>query len=89
MTTEPVDSSAELSNQIARLMAALTRSEQGNCPVSAPNSPRHRGHWRGKMDRNTPAQALTMAELAWLRPPLPAVPLLAMAKALPPLEPKG
>ena len=52
--TEAVDSSKELGNQIARLMAALTRAEQGNCPASAPNSPRHRGHGRGWMDRNTP-----------------------------------
>ena len=54
VTTEVVDSSKELSNQIAKLMAALTRAEQGNCPVSAPNSPRHRGCRRGWMDRNTP-----------------------------------
>ena len=31
--TESVDGSTELSNQIARLMAALTRAEQGNCPA--------------------------------------------------------
>ena len=53
-TTEVVDGSKELGNQIVRLMAALTRAEQGNCPTSAPNSPRHRGHGRGQMDRNTP-----------------------------------
>ena len=51
--TESVDGSIELSNQIARLIAALTRDEQGNCPASAPNSPRHQGHERGQMDRNT------------------------------------
>ena len=39
--------SRELGDQIARLMAALTRVEQGSCPASAPNSPRHRGHGRG------------------------------------------
>ena len=39
--------SKELGDQIARLMAALTRVEQGSCPASAPNSPRHRGHGRG------------------------------------------
>ena len=33
-----------------RLMATLTRAE--HC---APNSPRHRCHGRGQMDRNTPA----------------------------------
>ena len=35
-------------------MVALTRAEQGNHPVCAPNSPRHRGHGRGQTDRNTP-----------------------------------
>ena len=45
----------KLSTQTAKLMAALMRAEQGNCPVSAPNSPGHRGHGRGWMDRNTPA----------------------------------
>ena len=52
--TEVSDSSKELGNQIARLMATLNRVEQGVHPASAPNSPRHRGHWRGRMDRNTP-----------------------------------
>ena len=51
--TEVVDSSKELGNQIVRLMATLTRTEQDNCLASAPNSPRHRGHRRGLMDRNT------------------------------------
>ena len=55
VTTKVVDSSKELSNQITKLMAALTRAEQGNHPVSAPNSPRHRGHGRGQTDRNTSA----------------------------------
>ena len=48
------DGSKELGDQIARLMAALNRAEQGTHPASAPNSPRHRGHGRGQMDRNTP-----------------------------------
>ena len=52
--TEVVDSSEELGNQITRLMTTLTRAEQGNHPASALNSPRHRGHGRGQMDRNTP-----------------------------------
>ena len=52
--TEVVDSSKELGNQIARVMAALTRAEQGSCPASAPNSPRYKGHRRGQTDRNTP-----------------------------------
>ena len=53
-TTEVVSGSKELGDKIARLMAALTRAEQGSHPASAPNSPRHRGHGRGLMDRNTP-----------------------------------
>ena len=53
MTTELADGSTELGNQIARLMAALTRAEQGNHTASAPNSPRHRGHDRGQTHRNT------------------------------------
>ena len=52
--TEAVDGSKELGNQIARLMAIITRAEQGNHPTSALNSPRHRGHGRGWMDRDTP-----------------------------------
>ena len=53
-TTEVVDGSKELGNQIARLMATLTRAEQGNHPTSAPNSPRHRDCGRGQTDRNIP-----------------------------------
>ena len=49
MTTELVDGSTELCNQTTRLMAALTRAEQGNFPASTPNSPRQR-LWEG-MDR--------------------------------------
>ena len=54
VTTEVMDGSIELGDQISRLMATLTRVEQGNCPTSAPNSPRHRGRGRGQTDRNTP-----------------------------------
>ena len=53
-STEVASGSKELGDQIARLMAALTRVEQGSHPASAPNSPRHRGHWRGQADRNSP-----------------------------------
>ena len=53
-TTEVPTSSTELGAQMARLMAALTRAEQHNCPASAPNSPRHWGHGRGQTDRHTP-----------------------------------
>ena len=57
VTTEPVEGTTELRNQIARLMATLTRAGQGNSPGSAPNSPRHRGCGRGWMDRNTPSHS--------------------------------
>ena len=52
--TEVSDGSKELGNQIARLMATLNRAEQGTHLASTPNSPRHRGHGRGRTDRNTP-----------------------------------
>ena len=48
---KPVKGTTELGNQIARLMAALTRAGQDNSPSSAPNSPRQRGHGRGWMYR--------------------------------------
>ena len=35
-------------------MAALTRAEQSTCSASAPSNPRHRGHGRGRTDRQTP-----------------------------------
>ena len=53
-STEVATGSKELGDQIAKLMAALTRVEQGSHPASAPNSPRHRGGRRGQADRNTP-----------------------------------
>ena len=52
--TEVPSGSKELGDQIARLMAALTRAEQSICSASAPSSSRHRGHGRGRMDRQTP-----------------------------------
>ena len=54
VATEVASGSKELGDQTARLMATLTRVEQGSCPASAPNSPSHRGHGRGQADRNTP-----------------------------------
>ena len=53
-STEVATGSRELGDQITRLMATLTRVEQGSCPASAPNSPRHRGHGRGQADSSTP-----------------------------------
>ena len=52
--TEVPSGSKELGDQIARLMAALTRAEQSTHSASAPSSPRHRGCGRGRMDRQTP-----------------------------------
>ena len=54
MTTKPVEGTMELGNQIAMVMATLTRAGQGNSLGSIPNSPRQRGCGRGWMDRNTP-----------------------------------
>ena len=51
--TEVPSGSKELGDQIARLMAALTRAEQNSCSASAPSSPWHRGRGRGRTDRNT------------------------------------
>ena len=52
--TEVPSGSKELGDQIERLMASLTRVEQSTHSTSAPSSPRHRGHGRGRMDRQTP-----------------------------------
>ena len=54
VTSKPVEGTTELGNQIARLMATLTRVGQDNSPGSTPNSHRKRGCGRGWMDRNTP-----------------------------------
>ena len=53
VTTKPVKGPSELGIQIAKLMAALTRAGQDNSPGSTPNSPRCRGHGRGRADRTT------------------------------------
>ena len=53
-TTEVPSGSKELGDQIARLMAALTRAEQSTCSSSAPSNPRHRSCGRGWTDRHTP-----------------------------------
>ena len=54
VATEVSDGSKVLDNQIAQLMAAQNRAEQGTHPASALNIPRHRGCGRGQIDRNTP-----------------------------------
>ena len=42
MTTEAAEGRTELGNKIDKLMAALTRAEQDNCPASVPDSLRQR-----------------------------------------------
>ena len=54
MITDPVEGTTELEHQIAKLMATLARTGQGNSPTRDPNSPRQRGCGRGWMDRSTP-----------------------------------
>ena len=75
-TTEVTDSSKELGDQITRLMATLTRTEQGTYPATAPNSPRYRGHGTGRWTGiPLPTPAPTMDGLAWVRSsPLAALP---------------
>ena len=52
--TEVPSGLKELGDQIARLMAALTRAEQSTHSASTPSIPRHRGRGRGGTDRHTP-----------------------------------
>ena len=56
VTTDPGEDTTDLGKQIAKLMAALTRTGQGSSPTSAPNSPRERerGHGRRWSGRDTP-----------------------------------
>ena len=51
--TEVPSGSKELGDKIARLMAVLTKAEQSSHSTSAPSSPWHRGHGRGRTDRTT------------------------------------
>ena len=81
VTTKPVEGTKELENQIAKLMAALTRAGQGTSPSTTPNSHRQRGCGRGWMDRNTPScPAPTMVKLAWDGLPQPTAYLLVIVQ---------
>ena len=80
VTAEPVEGTTKLGNQIARLMAALTRAGQGNSPSSAPNSPRDRGHRRGQTGTPLVTPIPIMVQLVWDRPPQPIVYLVVMAR---------
>ena len=59
MTTDAVEGTMELGNQITKLLAILTRAGQGNSPASPPNSPRQRACGRGQMDRSTPGHPIS------------------------------
>ena len=65
----------ELGDQIARLMAALTRAEQSSHSASAPSSP-GTGVMGGDGQTGTLLSTLTptMVGLAWAKPPLAAPP---------------
>ena len=78
LLSEVPSGSKELGDQIARLMAALTRAEQSSCTLPVPPAAQgHRDHGRGWTDRNTPVhpKAPTMVGLAWAKPPLSTAPL--------------
>ena len=79
VTTNPVEGASELENQVAKLTVALTKAGQGNSQGSAPNSPRHRGHWRGRQIELLLVTPIpTMAKLVWDRPFQPTAYLLVM-----------
>ena len=52
---DPGEGTAELGQEIAKLMAALTKAGQGSNPSSAPSSPWERGHGRGCSGSSTPS----------------------------------
>ena len=54
VATDPGEGMAEFGQQIAKNMAALTKTGQGNNPSSAPSSPLERGHGRGHNSGSTP-----------------------------------
>ena len=54
VTTDSGEGTAELGQQIARLLIALTKAGQSSNPSSAPSSPRERGHGRGCNANSTP-----------------------------------
>ena len=53
MATDPGEGATELGQQIAKLMATLTKAGYGNNPASAPSGPRERGSGRRWADRST------------------------------------
>ena len=55
MATNSGKGTTELGQQIAKLMAALTKAKQGSSPASAPSNSRERGCGMGHADRATPS----------------------------------
>ena len=55
VATDPGEGMAELGQQTAKLMAAMSKAGQGSNPSSAPCSPWGRGHGRGCSGSNTPS----------------------------------
>ena len=53
VTSNPGEGTAELGQQIAKLMAALTQTGQGSSPSSAPGSPWEHDHGWGHHGRST------------------------------------
>ena len=89
MTTDPGESTTELEQQIAKLMAALMRAAAQPVP---PNSPRERERGHGRDGQTgvllaTPAPIMTI--LALDRPTQTAAHVLAMGQELPLVETRG
>ena len=55
VVTDSGEGTTEQGQQIAKLMAALTKVGQGSSPASTPTSPRERGCGRRCADRSTPS----------------------------------
>ena len=53
MATNSREGATELGQQIAKLMAILSKAGQGSNAASAPSSPKERCHGRGQADRGT------------------------------------
>ena len=75
--TEVPSGLKELGDQLARLMAALTRAEQSTRSARVTQQPKAQGSWE-RTDRQAhscAAQTPTMVGLAWAKPLLTAPPL--------------
>ena len=90
VATDSGEGTMDLGQQIAKLMAALTKVGQGSSPASAPRSPR-REAMEGDMQTGvlSAAPAPTMAGLVLDRLPWTTAHLLAAGQGLPYVEIKG